>query len=230
MNKKPAPVILRNAQSETPSLWFYDEFGPDDFGMISAKLVRQTLNNLGPQKKLDIHFNTPGGDIFEASPIYNLIKNCGAKVTGYVDGVVASCGSWVVLACDRVVIAENALIMIHDPESFQYGNATQLRKLGDTLDQFKSAIMSCYSARSNKMTPDQFSAAMSAETWFTAQESVDAGLAEQIDPNKRVENVVDPRIFRNAPSWVKDRFSDDWKTAINLKRQQLLEAEAKIEE
>lgn len=227
---KAKPVILRNAASETPSLWFYDEFGPDDWGYISANLVRQALTDLGPQKKIECHFNTPGGDVFEAQAIYNLLKNYGGKTMAIIDGMAISCGSWVPQACDSISMAENGLMMIHDPETMSYGNSAQLTKDAAMLDQVKNAILSCYTSRSSKTTSDQFAAAMSAETWYTAAEALNAGLIDSIDPNKTVTMCADPRRFRNAPSWFKEgqKAKQDWKTIADRRRQELLLLEAEV--
>ncbi len=225
------PIILRNATADTPELWFYCEFGSDDYGYgncISANAVRDALSQIGSPRKMNIHINCPGGDVFEASAIYNVLKNYPAKKNILIDGLAASCASWVAQVGDTISMAENGLMMIHDPETMSYGNQEQLLKDAAMLGQVKSTILGIYAARSTKCTAEKFGAAMSAETWYTANEALDCGLIDSIDPNKSVTCSVDPRRFRNAPSWVKERsiLADDWKKIINERRLQLNEAEA----
>lgn len=231
-DNKQKPIILRNADSDTPELWFYSEFGPDDpedyySNCISAVALRDALNQIGQTKKLNVHFNTTGGDIFEATPIYNLLKNFPAKKTAIIDGMALSCGSWVAQACDTIRIAENGMLMIHDPETMSYGNQAQLSKDAAMLGQVKQAILSSYASRTNKLSSDELSAAMSAETWYTSQEALDAGLVDSIDPNKSVTMCADPRRFRNAPSWLKKpRPVDDYKRIMAQRHQWLNEIES----
>lgn len=230
--KKNPPVILRNAGGDAPSFWFYDEFGPDDYGLISANAVREALANLGNTRKLDVHYNSQGGDIYEASAIYNLLKNCGAKITSFIDGMAVSCASWVAQSGDDIRMAENALLMIHDPETDCYGNAADMSKSAALLDTVKQSILSVYAKRTTKMTSDELSAAMSAETWYTAPQALEAGLIDSIDANKSIDNQVitmrgDARRFRNAPDWLRQVMpgSDDHRKVLNERKQLLNELE-----
>jgi ATP-dependent Clp protease, protease subunit len=219
------PTILRNASGDAPELWFGEEFGPDDYGLISANAVRDALGQIGGSKKLNVHFNTPGGDVIEAIGIYNLLKNCGMKITSLVD-VALSCGSWVAQVGDTVRMSQNGLMMIHDPETCAYGNAAQLRQQATTLDQVKAAILSSYSSRNLKMSADQLSQAMSQETWYTAEQAMDCGLIDAIDPNKSITMSAGLKRFKNAPSWAAElerTNREDWRRAMNERRLKLNE-------
>lgn len=224
-----APLILRNAGGDVPELWFYTEFGPEYCGYISANLVRQAMADMGPTKKLNIHVNSEGGDIFEALPIYNLLKNSGAKITFLIDGIAASCASWVCQSGDTIIMAENAVMMIHDPEGCCYGDAEDLRAHATVLDTMKSQIVGIYASRSTKSKAEDFANAMQAETWYSAQEALDAGLIDEIDPNKSTMVNINTSRFRNAPNWVKSiGKTEDWKRVMNERRQVLNELEFKV--
>lgn len=223
------PVILRNATAEAAELWFYTEFGPDYYGYISADLVRSALGELqvAGTKKLTLHVNCDGGDIFEALAIYNLLKNSGMKVTAMIDGLAASCASWVVQAATTIRIAENGLMMIHNPMASLFGDAEDLRRTANVLDTTKSQIVGMYASRSTKQTAEQFAAAMDAETWYTAAQALDAGLVDEIDPNK--STVVNVANWQNAPEWVKSVASSGqsaWRNVMNRRKLLLQELEA----
>ncbi|MEI8017781.1 MAG: head maturation protease, ClpP-related [Schlesneria sp.] len=225
------PIILRNAAADTPELWFYSEFGSDNYGYgdcISANAVKDALSQIGQPRKMNVMINSAGGDVFEASAVYNMLKNYPAKKNVMIHGLAASCASWVAQVGDTITMAENGLMMIHDPETMSYGNQEQLTRDAAMLGQVKSTILGIYSARSTKCSAQRFSDAMSAETWYTANDALDVGLIDSIDPNKTITCSFDPRRFRNAPSWIKERAIpvDDWKKIINERRQQLNEAEA----
>lgn len=223
--KPSAPQILRNATGTSAELWFYTEFGSDWCGYISADLVRQTLANLDPGTKLIIHINSEGGDVVHAQAIYNMLKNYGSKITVEIDGWCLSCASWVAQAGDVRIMAENAQMMVHDPEGVCDGCAEEMRATADLLDRVKMSIAGVYAARSGQPV-DVFSAAMTKETWYTAEEALAAGLIDSISPNKGVMNRANVSRFKNAPDWLRPLApqSEGWKRAMNERRLLLNEA------
>jgi ClpP class serine protease len=96
-----------------------------------------------------------------------------------VDGMAASTASWVALAGDELVMAANAYLMIHDPYACCYGAADDLRDTADLLDKLAGTIADLYAAKSGGDAKD-FLAQMNDETWFTAAEALEAGLADSV--------------------------------------------------
>ena len=79
--------------------------------------------------QIDLHINSPGGSVFDGLTIYNLLKQHPATVTTYIDGLAASIASVIALAGDRVIMADNALFMIHQPSGAVVGTASDMRDL-----------------------------------------------------------------------------------------------------
>lgn len=152
--------------------------------MVGAQLIANSLKELGDVDEIDIHVNSNGGSVFEGFAIYNLIKNHSAKVTMHVEGIAASAASTILMAGDKIVMAQNAYIMIHDPSSYAWGNSADLRKTADMLDNIKEQVVAVYASRSGKKTEEEFAQLMADETWFTASQAVEAGLADEINKNK----------------------------------------------
>lgn len=90
----------------------YEEIG--GFG-VTAKQFAEDLKALGDVSHINLRIHSPGGDVFEGIAIYNLLRNHPADITVYIDGVAASMASVVAMAGDRVVMPENAMMMIHKP-------------------------------------------------------------------------------------------------------------------
>ncbi len=82
---------------------------------VAAKQFVSDMNALGDITHIDLHINSPGGDVFEGIAIFNALKNHGAAITVYVDGVAASMASLIAMAGDTVIMPENAFMMIHKP-------------------------------------------------------------------------------------------------------------------
>lgn len=140
-----------------------------------ARTFQQRLAALDVEE-LDVYINSPGGSVFEGVTIYNLLVSHPATVNVHVLGLAASIASVIMLAGDSVNIAENAMVMIHDPSAGIYGRAQDFRQVADVLDKITESILNTYEGRT-KLTRDQLRAAMAAETYYTADEAVTAGFA-----------------------------------------------------
>ncbi|NQD78600.1 Clp protease ClpP, partial [Pseudomonas sp. CrR14] len=71
----------------TAEVLLYDEIGA--WG-ISAQQFAKDLKSMGDLSRIDLRVHSPGGDVFEGTAIYNLLKHHPARVEGYVDGLAAS--------------------------------------------------------------------------------------------------------------------------------------------
>ena len=179
----PGKLTLRN-DGDFPSIQLYGLIG-DDWDGVTSKMFDAMVDALkakGPLPVLGVRINSMGGSVPEGFAIYNCLKNCGAKVIVDVVGFACSAASSTAMAGDQIRVHENSLMMIHKPMNFVFGNATEIRKEADTLDKVQSAIAGVYASRSGKPL-DECSSLMDAETWFTAQEACDYGLATELVKN-----------------------------------------------
>jgi len=177
----------------------YDFIGADFFGEgVTAKSVKKQLDDIQPGEEITVRVNSPGGDVFDGFAIYNLLKMADNTIHVVVDGLAASAASIIAISGDTVSMAGNALMMIHNPWTFAIGDSSDMLKTAETLEKIKGSILNNYVAKSG-MDRDELSAAMDAETWYSAAEAVAAGLAdEEIDEDAVIENIAAPWI-RNAP-------------------------------
>lgn len=186
---------IRNMASGEVELLIYDVIGEDFFGDgISAIAVANVLRDAGAVRTIHVRLNTPGGSAFDGITIYNTLVQHPAKVLTYVDGLAASAGSIVAMAGDEIHIAENALMMIHQAEGGVKGTSNDMLAMAELLEKADSRIAATYASRSGK-PQEAFAEMMAAETWFTGQEAVDAGLATHIMESKRVTAAFDPKVF-----------------------------------
>lgn len=150
-------------------------------GDQSASGFRDVLKDLGDVKHIDLHLNSPGGDVFEGVAIYNMLKQNKADVDVYVDGLAASIASVIAMA-GKIHIPQNAALMIHNPYAMWVtGNANDLRKEADTLDKVGKSILDTYTAHvDGKTSREDLQAMMDDETWLYGDEAVEAGLADEL--------------------------------------------------
>jgi ATP-dependent protease ClpP protease subunit len=145
---------------------------------VGAKDLVDKLDALDVQN-ISVRINSPGGDMFDGNAIYNALKRHAAQVTTYVDGCAASAASIVALAGDTVVMAPNALMMIHNAWVMAMGDSREMRKVADLLDKANATCSVVYQHKTGE-SADTIKAWMDEETWFTAQEAVDAGMADEV--------------------------------------------------
>lgn len=125
-------------------------------------------------------FNSIGGDLFDGLAMHNALSRLGERCTGRIDALAASAASVAVCGAHRVVIASNAMLMIHNPWTYAAGDAEDFRKVADVLDQTMEAIIAAYKAKAPNIDEVELRRLVAAETWLTANEAVALGLADEI--------------------------------------------------
>ena len=166
-------TVAEGVKSSKAEIFIYDEIG--GFGVEANQFI-QDIDALGEVEQIDLRISSPGGSIIEGNVIFNAIKRHPANVTVYIDGMAASMASVIAMAGDEVLMADNALLMIHNPWTVAIGDSEGLRKEADLMDKMKSAIINAYS-RSN-YTNEELEELMNATTWFTADEAMEAGFID----------------------------------------------------
>lgn len=168
-------------------LLIYEEIGEDWWsgGGITAKNVREELDRAGIYSKISLRINSPGGDAFEGIAIGNVLKATGKPIDVYIDGIAASAASIVAMCGTTITMAHNAMQMIHNAWAFCMGEASDMRKMGDTLEKISQSIAQTYVDKTGK-TLAEVTAMMDAETWMSAEDCLANGFATAIaeQPNE----------------------------------------------
>lgn len=167
-------------------VWVYDEIGY--WGITALDFVRE-LSALNATE-IALHINSPGGDVFDGIAIYNAIRNHPATVTSHVDGLAASAASFIACAADRTVMQPQAQMMIHEASGLCIGPADDMRAMAELLEKTSGSLADIY-ATTRGGTAEAWRAAMQAESWYTAEEAVAAGLAHEVAAD-RVSDPADP--------------------------------------
>ena len=202
-----------------------DEYEDTD---TSAAGFRNALKSLGDVKSINLHINSPGGSVFEGIAIYNMLKQNSARINVYIDGLAASIASVIAMSGDAIFMPSNSMMMVHNPWVMAIGNASELRKQADDLDQITKSSVQTYLAKAgDKLDEKTLTQLMDDETWLTAQEAVDYGLADEVmEPNKAVASINKQFVsrYRHVPEQlIKQAEHDDSKlnSEQNLEQEQL---------
>lgn len=214
--------IKNEVESTSVELYLYGQIAEESWreNDKSAKEFADDLAACGG-KNITLRINSPGGDIFAAQAIYNVLKAYPGKVTAHIDGICASAATVVACGAGKVVMPKNALYMIHNPMAcvFDMLDAEALSKMADTLAKVKETVVNVYKDRAgDKMSVDEIIRLMDEETWMSAEEALGKGLIEEIDDYAINAQMKSGLVVVNSISMpVKDRDAEKIRRVMKTK-------------
>lgn len=149
--------------------WYGDE--------VTPQLFKDELN--AGKGNITVWINSPGGDVFAAAQIYNMLRDYKGAVTVKIDGLAASAASVIAMAGDEVLVSPVAMMMIHNPATIAMGNAKEMERAIGMLNEVKESILNAYETKTG-LNRVKLSHMMDEETWFNAKKAVELGFADKI--------------------------------------------------
>lgn len=160
--------------------WFGDE--------VTPKLFKDEL--AAGEGPISVWINSPGGDVFAAAQIYNMLMDYPNDVTVMIDGLAASAASVIAMAGTEVQMSPVAMMMIHNPATVAIGDSEEMKKAVKMLDEVKESIMNAYEIKTG-LPRDKISKMMDVESWFNANKAVELGFADKIMFSEVASNNAD---------------------------------------
>ena len=204
---KGAGSFKVEASADEATLWVYDVIVASDvdaewWGGVSAEsLVKEIRAITAPT--INVRINSPGGDVFAARAIEQALREHPATVIAHVDGYAASAASLITVAADKAIMAPGSFLMIHKAWTIGIGNADDFAREAALLDKIDGTICQSYEAKAgDKAKGQDFAALMTAETWFTPEEALAIGLADELaaaGPKAQAQPAWDMSAFDHAP-------------------------------
>lgn len=190
------------AEQRSIEIFVYGEIGA--WGVTANQFVQDLRAMDDGASPVIVAFNSIGGDLFDGLAIHNALSRLGERCTGRIDALAASAASVAVCGAQRVVIAANAMLMIHNPYTYAGGDAEDFRRVADVLDQTLEAIIAAYKAKAPDINEAELRRMVNAETWLTANEAVALGLADEVGDGLKVSACLGQgsvlQRFQNAPA------------------------------
>jgi len=149
--------------------WWGDEVTPK---MFKDELTAGTGN-------ITVWINSPGGDVFAAAQIYNMLMDYTGHVTVKIDGLAASAASVVAMAGGDVYMSPVSMLMIHNPSTIAIGDSEEMLRAKALLDEVKESIINAYELKSS-LSRAKLSHLMDAETWMNANKAIELGFADKL--------------------------------------------------
>ena len=149
--------------------WYGDEVTPKQF-------KSELMSGKGD---ITIWLNSPGGCVFAASQIYNMLMEYKGRVTIKIDGIAASAASVIAMAGTDVFMSPVSMMMIHNPMTIAFGDTIEMKKAIDMLNEVKESIINAYELKTG-LSRTKISHLMDQESWFNAKKAVELGFADKI--------------------------------------------------
>ncbi|EJR6901921.1 MULTISPECIES: head maturation protease, ClpP-related [Bacillota] len=149
--------------------WWGDE--------VTPKMFKDEL--LAGTGDITVWINSPGGDVFAAAQIYNMLMEYTGKVTVKIDGLAASAASVIAMAGGDVYMSPVSMLMIHNPSTIAIGDSEEMLRAKALLDEVKESIINAYELKTG-LSRTKLSHLMDAESWMNANKALELGFADKI--------------------------------------------------
>jgi Protease subunit of ATP-dependent Clp proteases len=172
-------ISVKNQTATSVDLYFYGDIVSEEWFVWGDEdqypdAIRNFLAD-HEGKDINVYINSGGGSVFAGLAIYNILNRHALKntVKVYVDGLAGSIASVIAFAgSEKPHIPSNAFLMVHNPWTRADGNAVDLRKIADDLEQIKVGLLNVYEAHlKDGVKIETISELMDAETWLNGTEA-----------------------------------------------------------
>ena len=172
-------LLLYGEIIEDYSKWYKEQFPNDKSASDLDKAVKE-LKSKGA-KKLKLRINSPGGIVSQAVAMRAIITGAGFEsINIRIEGMCASAATLIAsIPGANVEITPGSEYMIHNPWTLAWGNANEMEKVIDHLRQLEETSRQFYAQKSGQ-TAEQIKEWMDNETWFTAEDAVKYGFADEL--------------------------------------------------
>ncbi len=202
---------------------------------VTSQSVLNRLKDLKDREEINVRINSPGGLAAEGVAIYNALfkhsRETSTKINVHIDALAASAASVIAMSGDRIIMADNATMMIHEPFGMVIGTMDDMMKGAEILEKIGSGLINTYSKRTDNSKED-IKQMMAAETWFTAEEAVDKGFADEVLESKsKPEARVDLSVYNNVPAEILEKYKmEEPKSKAEIEKNIQAEAQLKADE
>jgi len=211
--------IESSADGTEATVYIYQPIGsyygldPEQFVRDFAAIDAQTIR---------LRMHTPGGDVFAARAMTTALMSTKAKVIAQIDGLVASAGTYVAMAADKIEIVKGGFMMIHNAWTLSLGDHHEMRKTATVLEKISGTIADDYAARAERAGVDLPRAdivdMMDNETWLTAQECLDNGFVDAVFDGTAKEQNWDLSAYEHPPEALAHKPKKEPASAIEQER------------
>jgi len=151
------------------------------YGQIGKEVnIKDTIQAIEKEtESLEVHINSPGGDVYGGFAIYNALQRKQNILSTYIDGLAYSAASWIALAAKpgRRFMSKASQFGIHQASSFGGGNKDQLALEVEQLAKIDEIQVDIY-AHNTGLSRDRINQLMKTDTPLNITEAAEFGFVE----------------------------------------------------
>lgn len=122
--------------------------------------------------EVELEINSPGGSVFEGLQLCHAIQNHKHGVTAKISVMAASIAGVIALACDRVEIDKNSLLMLHNCWTFAVGNKEELQNEIEAMQAIDTILHNYIKEHCTKA--DEIEERLNnGDVWLTGEEAAE---------------------------------------------------------
>lgn len=163
---------------EPIEVYLYGEIGM--WGVSTADFIKALKSADDGVSPVHVYFDTEGGDLFDGIAIHNTLRALGERCKALIFGACFSAGSVAACGAHRVEMADNALLMMHNPWTWLAGDSAELRKMADMMDKALEGIVASYQHRALAIDEAELRRMINDTTWLTPLEAKTHGFVDEI--------------------------------------------------
>lgn len=195
--------VVTKSDTNEVDIFLYDQIVSSEdeaewWGGVAPESFVKAVYAVDKNATINLRVNSPGGSVFAARAMEQALRAHKGRVVVHIDGLAASAATFIAMSGDEVIMAKGAMFMIHNAWTGMWGNADDLRKEADLLDKIDGTLAETYADKTGKEVA-VVTGWMAAETWFTAQEALDAGFATSIAEAEAKASTWNLSAYDNAP-------------------------------
>lgn len=175
------PVRLDDELFNNKKIFFTGEVNEESASELLKELMY--LDSVSEGEEITLCINSGGGEVMSGLAVYDYIKIMKSPVKTVCTGLSASMGAIIFLAGEKRCMLSHTKIMIHDP-SYSNNNIGgrkphEIEQELSNLEKTRDILVKIISERTGK-TEDEIRKITENDAYFSADEAVEFGLANEI--------------------------------------------------
>lgn len=143
--------------------------------------LRTAIQDCPEDEELVLEINSGGGSAYAGFEMYSILRSYKGRTVAEIQSIAASAMSVITSACDTVRISPVAEMMIHRASAIADGTSQDMKQAAQMLDTIDESILTAYLEKTGgKSNRETLARMMRKETFLTAQQAIDCGLADEL--------------------------------------------------
>jgi ATP-dependent protease ClpP protease subunit len=165
-----------------PDSYYWGEDDGEDMSCCTPKQVQKQIAGATVGDTIYLSIASEGGSVIAGHLIVRNLKATGATLVGDAKGFVASEATYILANCDKRMMAKNAMLMIHNAESCEWGTQYELESMAKVLQNYDNMQIALYAeitGKTEKYITENYVNGKN-DVYLTAEDALSEGFINEI--------------------------------------------------